>query len=472
MKSLLKYLLLFISFLPLNAEKTYIYRNDGGFNQIPSGDDVRLVHRIVGTDSFLEFGTERIPLNAIDSIAIRQSDVPVLRFTFPENPEAQWVTDKINYIPAILDVDGAGMTDSADGLELSVKGRGNASWGFPKKPMRLKFAKKTSICGMTPAKSYVLLADCIDQSLMRNATALWLAQKMGVCFANSFIPCQVWVNGKFAGAYLLTHKIGINKASVDIDETAGILFELSSEYDEQYKFRSPRYNLPVMVKDPDFDKLHAADPEGPTPDDRLALWQADFNGAESIAEDVAEGLTATDNVDRYFDMRSFVDYFIVYNIACNSEIGFPKSVYLFKEGLGDEFSYKFGPAWDFDVAFNRSVLSNGENEVFEPHHEMWVNGLFASLLLSSHFMPIYEERFNYFVNEVFPDLMEWMDSYSEFIEPLARLEGLKYPNPHNAGFIYRPYSTFRNRENVEELKTWIKNRVTYLQLRLSEGEPR
>lgn len=472
MKSLLKYLLIICSLFSVHARKSYIYRNDLGFNQIPSGEEFKLIHRIVGQDTLLEFGDNLIPLSVIDSIVIRQSDVPVLELTFPENPEATWVTDKNNYIPARLDIDGAGLTESVSGLELSVKGRGNSSWYFPKKPMRLRFDKKTSLCGLTPAKSYVLLADCMDQSLMRNATALWIAQKMGVCFANSFVPCFVRVNGQFAGAYLLTHKIGINKASVNIDENTGVLLEMSNEYDEKYKFRSARNNLPVMVKDPDFDDLLTADPEAPAATERLALWEADFNLAESIAEDYAEGLTDCDDMDKYFDMRSFVDYFIVYNIACNSEIGFPKSVYLFKEGPGDAFLYKFGPAWDFDVAFNRSVLTDGENVVSQPDNEIWVNGLFNSLLNSEHFMPIYRERFNYFLTDVWPEMMQWMDSYALLIEPLARLEGLKYPNPHNAGFIYRPCSAFSNRENVDELKSWITRRVDYLQSRLADGQPR
>ena len=43
---------------------------------------------------------------------------------------------------------------------------------------------------------------------------------------------------------MLTEKIGINGASVDIDETTGILFELDTNYDEEFKFYSKRFGLP------------------------------------------------------------------------------------------------------------------------------------------------------------------------------------------------------------------------------------
>ena len=50
---------------------------------------------------------------------------------------------------------------------------------------------------------------------------------------------------------MLTEAIGIRSNSVDIDEDNSILFEIDKNYDEEWKFMSPLYNLPVMVKDPD-----------------------------------------------------------------------------------------------------------------------------------------------------------------------------------------------------------------------------
>lgn len=95
---------------------------------------------------------------------------------------------------------------------------------------------------------------------MRNTMAMWLARQLGIAWANDIVPCDVTFNGHDLGAFMLTGKIGINGASVDIDETQGILLELSDDYDEKYKFRSATYNLPVMVKDPDFDELAEDDP--------------------------------------------------------------------------------------------------------------------------------------------------------------------------------------------------------------------
>ncbi|MDE6296038.1 MAG: CotH kinase family protein, partial [Muribaculaceae bacterium] len=241
----------------MQARTVNVYRNDKTFNQFRLADSISLTHSLDSIPTILTSDSVSIPLASIDSIVLRTVDVPVLRFSFPERPELTWVPDKDNYISAILSVEGNGMVESLDSLPLTVKGRGNSTWWFPKKPMRLKFKSKTSLCEMTKAKSYVLLADCMDASLMHNAIAFWVAKRIGLEFSNDFIPCHVYVNDTYAGAYLLTHKIGINKASVNIDESKGALFELSTEFDEDFQFRSAVFDLPLMIKDPDLSDLVA-----------------------------------------------------------------------------------------------------------------------------------------------------------------------------------------------------------------------
>ncbi|MDE6497482.1 MAG: CotH kinase family protein [Muribaculaceae bacterium] len=449
------------SLAAVQARNVYVYRNDGKFDHRSTDNEILLTHSLSAADSLLMLDGDAVPLGAVDSIVVRHTDVPVLRFTFPDNPDATWVTDKENYIAATLDIEGNGMAESQNGLSLSVKGRGNSSWSFPKKPMRLKFGSKTSICGFTKAKSYVLLADFLDPSLMRNAAALWIARRMGVKYSNSFMPCHVYVNDRYAGAYLLTEKIGINKASVDIDEDTGVLIEMSTEYDEPYKFRSAIYNLPVMIKDPDFAELEEDNPDGPTAAERLAIWQEDFNNAEAEAVKLYAA--------EYFDMQSFVDYITVYDIALNNEIGHPKSCYIYKEAPGKEHKYKFGPIWDFDIAFNTVMIFDGEKVAWDPEGTLWVSTLIKDLTQCSEFMPLFEERFNYFEHEIYPEFLEWFDSYARTIEPLARMNGLRWLEPYNDGCFCREESSFDNVKQTAALKAWIEKRVAHIRALLDQG---
>ncbi|MDE6810747.1 MAG: hypothetical protein K2J15_00180 [Muribaculaceae bacterium] len=102
-------------------------------------------------------GETILPISAVDSCMVHKNDIPVLRFDFPDYPQASTVWDKEKYISAVLNIEGNGFCEDLSDLSLSVKGRGNSTWLMPKKPIRLKFSKKTSVCGLKKAKSYVLL---------------------------------------------------------------------------------------------------------------------------------------------------------------------------------------------------------------------------------------------------------------------------------------------------------------------------
>lgn len=400
-------------------------------------------------------GDVEVPVEKIDSCIVRHMEIPVVRLTLPDYPEADMPWSKEEYADAILSIDGNGLTEDAEGLEVKVRGRGNTSWSMPKKPMRLKFSKKTSIYGFPAMKNYVLLANYIDPSLMRNAVAMWLAKRLDVPFANTMRPCHVFINDHYAGAYTMTEKVGINSTSVDIDEETGILLELSTEFDEPYKFESAMGALPVMVKDPDFDELYEDNPDSLTPQQRLAKWEADFNRAEAMAM-AGDGAKA-------FDIESAVNYLLLYDIVRNTENRHPKSLYIHKRSLRAPDKYCFGPAWDFDYAFNKSTQSlEGGHIPDAPEWGMVKVPLIEAIMATPEFRTRYNERLAYFRDEVLPDLLDFIDEYSSMIGPSAELNGRRWPEK-------RPWSTWGyilpstgHARHAAELREWLINRAAYL----------
>ena len=51
---------------------------------------------------------------------------------------------------------------------VTMKGRGNSTWTFEKRPYQISFDEKTSILGLPESKKYVLLANMEDSSLLKN----------------------------------------------------------------------------------------------------------------------------------------------------------------------------------------------------------------------------------------------------------------------------------------------------------------
>ena len=441
--------------------KLFVYRNDNKFNQVELDASVILRHDISVLNKTLNIaeGVD-IPLEAVDSLVVRKIDIPTVRITLIDYPEATMLWEKELYLNATVEIEGNGFIDDVPETILKIKGRGNTTWGMPKKPMRLKFDKKIQIGNLTKAKNYVLLNNYIDPSLMKNAVVMWLSEQLDMPYSNHGLPCNVYMNGHYAGSYLMTEKVGINSGSVDIDEATGMLFELSVEYDEPYKFRSESLGLPVMVKDPDFDELYENDPTGLTPSERLSLWQADFNRAESLAIN-KRGIEA-------FDIESFANYYLVNAVACNSEIGYPKSVYLYKRSLDATEKYYFGPTWDFDVSFNYYRLENDSIVEYPADKNLWTAHIFSRLLANEEFKNAYQQKFKEFKENIYPEMLDYVDWLAYQIDPSAKMNAQVWGEDVNLGWIYA-YPSYDTKMLVGNLKEWIKKRVEYLESRVNAG---
>lgn len=250
----------------------------------------------------------------------------------------------------------------------------------------------------------------------------------------------------------MTEKVGINGSSVDIDENTGILLELSLEYDEPYKFKSQNYSLPVMVKDPDFDEL--AESGGMSAADRLKMWQDDFNAAETLA---AQG-----KGEQAFDIDSYVNYMLLYEITGNNEMGFPKSVYIHKASPGEGSKWIFGPAWDFDVAFN-IIHQNSDGSFSEalPTHGVYFNNLTRALFITPAFKQRYLERFKEFLTTIYPEYFKYFDEQAALMEPAARENGVRWPDTEFLGFSYA-ITSYDAKENTARMRDWIVQRVEYM----------
>lgn len=244
---------------------------------------------------------------------------------------------------AMMSIINSDMTFDYQGT-LSIKGRGNTTWGMPKKPYALKLDSKSEILGMPEHKRWCLLANWMDRTMIRNAVAFEIARK---CPGLEWTPrgkfVEVILNGIHIGNYYLCEQIKIDKNRVDIEDldntvtegegiTGGFIMELDTYYDEVNKFKSARRNFPWMFKDP--DEVNSA---------QFTYLQNYVNAMEDALYDDAKFVAR--EFTNYMDLESFVDWWFVYELAMNGEPDQPKSSYMHKDKNG---VIKAGPVWDFD----------------------------------------------------------------------------------------------------------------------------
>ena len=368
------------------------------------------------------------------------SAIPELTITTTD-PSIAEIPSKDYYLEGTLAVNGRGGYEDYTG-KTEVKGRGNSTWGYPKKPYRLKLNKKAEICGLGKAKNYVLLANHLDPTLMLNSVAFKIGRLLELPFTNHAIPVDVVLNGIYKGSYLLTEQIEVKENRVDLDENNSVMWELDSFWDDEPKFKSTAFNLPVMVKDPDLTT------------EQFEYWKKDFNAfTTQFAKEPLEGNSYVDMID----IESVAKFLITFNLVHNMEINHPKSVFLHKEGNG---KYVMGPIWDFDWAYDYEGTSNHFGRYNTPLFSSSMNGVgtafFQRFLQDSRVKAIYKRTWQDFKNNKLDALLQYVDDYAVMLKPSVERNSELWENT-------RSFDT-----KVKELKTWLRNRADYIDSEVSK----
>ena len=249
---------------------------------------------------------------------------------------AKDITSKTEYVSSnfyIISEDGTKLLSTS---ETGIRGRGNASWGFPKKPYKIKFAEKHHVLG-SPAndKKWTLINNYGDKTLMRNILAFEVSRRIGMAYTPFCTPVDVILNGEYQGCYQLCDQVEAGKGRVDAKD--GYFIEIDAyAYSEAVYFYSAK-GIPVTVKNPDDDEI--------TPE-QLAFIK-DYFGRMETAVFSSNYRDESTGFRKYIDLDSFLKNFIVGEFCGNTDTYW--SVNMYKDAAeGVLFT---GPVWDYDLAF-------------------------------------------------------------------------------------------------------------------------
>lgn len=276
------------------------------------------------------------------TVSLKYSGLPVVEINTPNNAEIVSKEDWLeNSTMRILNSDGS---EDYYGV-MNIRGRGNSTWAYPKKPYAIKLEKKAEILGMPEHKRWVLLANWMDRTMLRNNVAFKIGWSTGLAWTPRGQNVEVVLNGKHIGNYFLCEDKKTGKQRINIHElegnettpeeiTGGYLLELDTYYDEINKFKSQYKNFPYMFKEPDEEVLN---------DEMFSYMQNYINSMEASLY-TPEKFTAGE-FKNYIDLESFIDFWIACELTMNNEYQGPKSTYMYKD-KGEKL--KAGPMWDFD----------------------------------------------------------------------------------------------------------------------------
>lgn len=264
------------------------------------------------------------PAAAADIYA--RTDVPKIFITTQTNVTRDYCAAAVR----VIDKKGGTEPELSD-TGAKVKIRGNSTSSGAKKPFNIKFSSKTDLLGMGKNKKWCLLANCYEKTLLRNQTVLDFSAAIGLAYTPKYRVCDVYLNENFLGSYLVTDAIGASKTRVDIDTDANeFILERDSYTDEGTTyFTTDIYGIRFGINEPDEQTAGQK------------AWLFDFVAKAERA--LAGG--SLEEIEKYFDVDSMVDFYIVLEYFKNVDVGTGSTRFYIKNGR-----IYGGPVWDFDLS--------------------------------------------------------------------------------------------------------------------------
>lgn len=242
--------------------------------------------------------------------------------------------------------------------EGSIKGRGNTSWGQPKKPYSIKLSSKASLLGIPKTKKYAIIPSYSDNSLIRNYVAYKASLGLeGIGYVPKCEFVEVYLNGVYNGIYILVERVSIESNKINIPEasaedlTGGYLIE--KDIDGKIDFSVDQwFNCPYWAnQSKDYFVLKEPEPD----DDALLDQMLEYlEGYMQELHNAVMGISS-DSWEKYVDVPSWADFIIIQELAKNIDGNLKTSCYMIKQSQDDKL-YMTAP-WDFDLAFGNPATT-------------------------------------------------------------------------------------------------------------------
>ena len=284
-------------------------------------------------------------------------------------------TKGVDYTAAAV-LDDSSLVDDDVVLDVeTIAVRGNSSADKPKKPYKLKFEEKQKPFGMKSDKTWILLANYMDRTLIRSRIAFELGRGQdGLEWTPNEVFAELYLNGKYVGSYQLIQSIKVDKNRVPFNadnsscqipaglsdcKFAAQVMEHDPHWvdDETYGFVGPS-GMNYEYKDPDEFKTNddgSPDLESLT-NERMAMMKQKILNFEKVlyAKDWSKvdfaTLDPTADWMTYLDLDSAVDYILTREFTKDNDADFYRSNFFYTKNYDPASSAKFfmGPIWDFD----------------------------------------------------------------------------------------------------------------------------
>ena len=334
--------------------------------------------------------------------------LPIVRIVTENN---QQITSKEDYVNGTVTISKT--SAFAEGYEgsMRIRGRGNATFGYPKKPYRIKLDSKSEILRMPSNKDWVLLAEYCDKSLLRTTYAFELSKLMNMPWTPRGYHVEVFLNGSYNGSYFLCEHVEVATNRVNIEDE-GYLIEDDNYWNQEPLWFTTGRGLHFTFKHPDAEDMTKGD-------EKYNFILQFMNEFESVLYS-NEFANPNTGYRKYIDAENFAKWYLLQETLGNIE---PNPYYALESRSG---KLKMYPAWDFEWSMGLALRENN-NWIFPPATSP-VNRLYHR---NVYFSRLFQDP--YFANLVKQEWIKMKDQYLPALTTIinGKTENIKYAQKMN-----------------------------------------
>ncbi len=453
-----------------------------------------------------------------DEQTVIDTGLPVVYLSLDNGQE---ITDREHWKDGVMRIrnteDYSACTNryTEEGGGIRLKGRGNSTWwqfSTQKRAYSLKLDEKAKLFGMDASKNWILLANFMDRSNLRNKFAYDLSGRLGMTFCDSSFV-NLYLNGRYQGVYQLCQKpdapidhwedlgetlaeaIALSHSLSDvkaanlkalcktdlnwmscapgekyhgyvvsdyIDLSArklygNYLIEYDYYFDEPSKFHTA-LGVPLNIRSPE----------------QLASNSSAMDALRDRIQDFEDALRSPTfcnskgaHYSSYVDMDSLVDYYIVNAFIKNVEFGY-KSMFLYLDGEG---ILHFGPCWDYDWSSANHFLGAAPNpEAWYDDGRANTNTWYRLLYSDPYFVARVQERW-FEVQSVIQEEIDRLAQWEAYLSAASDLEQAVYlALPHENDYRNQ-YHGYSFADEVDAFRIFLTRRMDWMNEQFAKKKP-
>lgn len=331
----------------------------------------------------------------------------------------------------------------------SISTRGNSTWDYEKKPYNLELPGEGDLLGMGQAQNWVLLSNATDPSQLRNKIVYDFADAAGLAYSPDSKWVDLYLNGEYAGLYLLCERNEVHPQRVDLAQTGSFLVSMESGFrltSQGYPHITTQSGVALRVH-------HTAVSTASLTE----AWQSAENAI--LAEDGIDPVTGK-HWTELIDLDSWARKYLIEEIFGNLDAG-SISQFFYRDGTGRICA---GPVWDYDYALGSSEVWQtkypnaffaNKSQIWSAADSPWFYALYQKDAFFARVTELYETDFRPLLENL---LDEGISRYAAQISQAAAVNQIRWPGREAAG-------------ETEHIRTYMTERMAFLNdVWLEDGE--